>query len=89
MYAAGLPVLAALELGVQTLQWAGQASEHDGVVARHLARVLCGGELSLGQWVTEQHILDLERDAFLALLREPKTMERIQAFLTTGKVLRN
>ena len=89
VYAAGLPVLAALELGVQTLQWAGQAGEHDGVVARHLARVLCGGELSLGQWVTEQHILDLERDAFLALLREPRTMERIQGFLMTGKVIRN
>ncbi|MDF2745572.1 MAG: 3-hydroxyacyl-CoA dehydrogenase, binding domain, partial [Actinomycetia bacterium] len=73
VYAAGLPALAALELGVQTLQWAGQASEHDGVVARHLARVLCGGELSLGQWVTEQHILDLEMEAFLALLREPRT----------------
>jgi 3-hydroxyacyl-CoA dehydrogenase len=89
VYAAGRTTLAALELGVQTLQWAGQASEHDGVVARHLARVLCGGELSLGQWVSEQHILDLERDAFLALLREPKTMERIQGFLTTGKVVRN
>ena len=89
IYAAGRPVLAALELGVQTLQWAGQASEHDGVVARHLARVLCGGELSLGQWVTEQHILDLEREAFLALLREPRTMERIQGFLMTGKVIRN
>jgi 3-hydroxyacyl-CoA dehydrogenase len=89
VYAAGLPVLAALEMGVQTLQWAGQASEHDGVVARHLARVLCGGELSLGQWVAEQHILDLERDAFLALLGEPRTMERIQGFLTTGKVIRN
>ena len=59
------------------------------MVARHLARVLCGGELSLGQWVTEQHILDLERDAFLALLREPKTMERIQGFLMTRKVIRN
>jgi 3-hydroxyacyl-CoA dehydrogenase len=89
VYAAGLPVLAALELGVQTLQWAGQASEHDGVVARHLARVLCGGELSLGQWVSEQHILDLELEAFLALLEEPKTMERIQGFLMTGKVVRN
>jgi 3-hydroxyacyl-CoA dehydrogenase len=89
VYAAGRPVLAALELGVQTLQWAGQASEHDGVVARQLARVLCGGELSLGQWVTEQHILDLERDAFLALLKEPKTMERIQGFLMTRKVIRN
>jgi 3-hydroxyacyl-CoA dehydrogenase len=89
VYAAGRPVLAALELAVQTLQWAGQAGEHDGVVARHLAGVLCGGELSLGQWVPEQHILDLEREAFLALLREPRTMERIQAFLTTGKVIRN
>jgi 3-hydroxyacyl-CoA dehydrogenase len=89
VYAAGLPVLAALEMGVQTLQWAGQASEHDGVVARHLARVLCGGELSLGQWVGEQHLLDLEREAFLALLKEPKTMERIQGFLMTRKVIRN
>jgi 3-hydroxyacyl-CoA dehydrogenase len=89
VYAAGRPVLAALELAVQTLQWAGQAGEHDGVVARQLARVLCGGELSLGQWVTEQHILDLEREASLALLREPRTMERIQAFLTTGKAIRN
>jgi 3-hydroxyacyl-CoA dehydrogenase len=77
VYAAGRPVLAALELAVQTLQWAGQAGPHDGVVARQLARVLCGGELSLGQWVPEQHILDLEREAFLALLREPRTMERI------------
>jgi 3-hydroxyacyl-CoA dehydrogenase len=89
VYAAGLPVLAALEMGVQTLEWAGQASEHDGVVARHLARVLCGGELSLGQWVGEQHLLDLEREAFLALLKEPKTMERIQGFLMTRKVIRN
>ena len=89
VYAAGLPTLAALEMGVQTLQWAGQASEHDGVIARHLAGVLCGGELSLAQWVTEQHLLDLELEAFLALLHEPKTMERIQALLTTGKPLRN
>jgi 3-hydroxyacyl-CoA dehydrogenase len=89
VYAAGLPTLAALELGVQTLQWAGQASGHDGVIARHLARVLCGGELSQPQWVAEQHVLDLEREAFLALLHEPKTMERIQGFLTTGKPLRN
>jgi 3-hydroxyacyl-CoA dehydrogenase len=89
VYAAGLPTLAALEMGVQTLQWAGQASEHDGAIARRLARVLCGGELSLPQWVGEQHILDLEREAFLALLHEPKTMERIQAMLMTGKPLRN
>jgi 3-hydroxyacyl-CoA dehydrogenase len=89
VYAAGLPTLAALEMGVQTLQWAGQASEHDGVIARRLARVLCGGELSQPQWVTEDHILELEREAFLALLHEPKTMERIQGLLTTGKPVRN
>jgi 3-hydroxyacyl-CoA dehydrogenase len=89
VYAAGLPTLAALEMGVQTLQWAGQASEHDGVIARRLARVLCGGELSQPQWVAEEHVLELEREAFLALLHEPKTMERIQALLTTGKPLRN
>jgi 3-hydroxyacyl-CoA dehydrogenase len=89
VYAAGLPTLAALEMGVQTLQWAGQASEYDGVIARHLARVLCGGELSQPQWVAEAHILELEREAFLALLHEPKTMERIQGLLTTGKPVRN
>jgi len=89
VYAAGLPALAALELGVQTLQWAGQASDHDGVIARRLAKVLCGGELSQPQWVAEEHILELEREAFLTLLHEPKTMERIQGLLTTGKPLRN
>jgi len=89
VYAAGRPVLAALEIGVQTLVWAGQASEHDALIGRKLARVLCGGELSAPQWVAEDHILALEREAFLELLREPKTMERIQAMLTTGKPLRN
>jgi 3-hydroxyacyl-CoA dehydrogenase len=89
VYAGGLPVLAALEIGLQTLVWAGQASEHDVVIGRKLARVLCGGELSAGQWVGEDHVLALEREAFLELLHEPKTMERIQAMLTTGKPLRN
>jgi 3-hydroxyacyl-CoA dehydrogenase len=89
VYAAGLPVLAALEIGLQTLVWAGQASEHDALIGRKLARVLCGGELSAAQWVGEDHVLALEREAFLELLHEPKTMERIQAMLTTGKPLRN
>ena len=89
VYAGGRPLLAALEIGVQTLVWAGQASEHDALIGRTLARVLCGGELSAPQWVTEDHILALERQAFLELLHEPKTMERIQAMLTTGKPLRN
>jgi 3-hydroxyacyl-CoA dehydrogenase len=89
MYAAGAPVLAALELGVQSLKWGGEASEHDGEVGRALARVLCGGELSAPQWVGEQHFLDLEREEFLALATTQPTLERIQAMLTTGKPLRN
>jgi 3-hydroxyacyl-CoA dehydrogenase len=89
MFAAGAPVLAALELGVQTLQWAGQASEHDGVVGRVLARVVCGGEAPVPRWVSEDHFLELEREAFVHLVTQPKTLERIQAMLTTGKPLRN
>lgn len=89
IYAAGLPTLAALELGVRTMQWSGLASEHDVLIGTRLARVLCGGELSEPQWVDEEHILALEREAFVDLLHEQKTMERIQYLLTTGKPLRN
>jgi 3-hydroxyacyl-CoA dehydrogenase len=89
IYAAGLPTLAALEIGVRTLQWSGFASEHDMLIGGRLARVLCGGELSEPQWVDEEHILALEREAFVDLLHEQKTMERIQHLLTTGKPLRN
>jgi 3-hydroxyacyl-CoA dehydrogenase len=89
VYAAGLPTLAALEMGVRTMQWSGLASEHDVLIGSRLARVLCGGDLSEPQWVDDEHILALEREAFVDLLREPKTMERIQHLLTTGKPLRN
>jgi 3-hydroxyacyl-CoA dehydrogenase len=89
VYAAGLPTLAALEMGIRTMQWSGLASEHDVLIGSRLARVLCGGELSAAQWVDEDRILELEREAFVDLLREPRTMERIQHLLTTGKPLRN
>ncbi|HKE99567.1 MAG TPA: 3-hydroxyacyl-CoA dehydrogenase/enoyl-CoA hydratase family protein [Actinomycetes bacterium] len=89
VFAAGAPTLAALELGVQTLQWAGRASGHDGVIGRALARVLCGGELSAPQWVSEQHILDLELEAFSALAVQQPTLDRIQHMLTTRTPLRN
>ena len=59
------------------------------MIGRALARVLTGGELSTPQWVGEQHLLDLERAAFLELVTRPRTLERIQAMLTTGKPLRN
>ncbi len=89
IYAGGKTLLAALEIGVRQLQWARYATEYDGVVGGHLARVLCGGELSTPQWVTEDYMLKLEREAFLSLLHNEQTLERIQAMLTTGKPLRN
>jgi 3-hydroxyacyl-CoA dehydrogenase len=89
VYAGGKTLLAALEIGVRQMQWARYATEYDGVVGGHLARVLCGGELSTPQWVTEDYMLQLEREAFLSLLHNEQTLERIQAMLTTGKPLRN
>jgi 3-hydroxyacyl-CoA dehydrogenase len=89
VYAAGLPTLAALEMGVRTLGWSCFASDHDMLIGAKLARVLCGGELSAPQWVEEEHLLALERQAFVELLHEQATMERIQYMLTVGKPLRN
>jgi 3-hydroxyacyl-CoA dehydrogenase len=65
------------------------ASEYDGVVARKLANILAGGALSAPQWVSEQYLLDLEREAFVSLCGERKTQERIAHTLKTGKPLRN
>jgi 3-hydroxyacyl-CoA dehydrogenase len=89
VYAAGKTARAALEVGVKTLQWGRYASEYDGVVAGHAARVLTGGDLSLPQWVSEEYLLKLEREAFLDLLKNEKTQERIAHMLETGKPLRN
>ena len=65
------------------------ASEHDIKIAKKIAWVLCGGDLSEPQKVTEHYLLDLEREAFLSLVGEKKTMERIQYMLENGKPLRN
>lgn len=64
-------------------------SEHDQKISQKLAYVLCGGDLSSYTFVSEQYLLDLEREAFLSLCGERKTLERIQSILTTGKPLRN
>ncbi len=88
-YAAGRDALAALRLAVYQMHEGGYASDHDAKIANKLAYVLCGGELSSPQWVDEQYILDLEREAFLSLCGEPKTLERIWHMLQTGKPLRN
>ena len=83
---AGLgPLLA----GIHAMKTAGYATEHDALVARKLAYVMCGGDLSESTKVSEQYLLDLEREAFLSLCGEKKTLERIQSVLTTGRPIRN
>jgi len=78
-----------LEQQVEGMLLTGAISEHDAVVGRHLARVLTGGECSPVTPITEQQVLDLEREAFLSLCGMEKTQERMQAILMTGKPLRN
>jgi 3-hydroxyacyl-CoA dehydrogenase len=85
----GASLGAALKLGVHLAWRAGRASDHDALIARKLANVFAGGDLPHATTVTEQHLLDLEREAFLSLLGERKTLERIQHTLKTGKPLRN
>jgi len=84
----GEGVMAALTLGVHLAWRAGQIGDHDAVVGRALARVLAGGSLPHQTMVGEQYLLDLEREAFLKLCGERKTLERIQHTLKTGKPLR-
>ena len=87
--AGGDTVLAPLKLGIHLAWRAGRISEHDALVGRRLATVMAGGALPHASTITEQEFLDLEREAFLSLLGEPKTLERIQHTLKTGKPLRN
>jgi 3-hydroxyacyl-CoA dehydrogenase len=67
----------------------GYVSEYDAHVARKLAHILAGGSLSAPQMVSEQYLLDLEREAFVSLCGERKTQQRIAHTLKTGKPLRN
>ena len=80
---------ATLKMGIHLAREGGYISEYDAVIGEKLAHVLSGGRLAGGQTVSEQHLLDLEREAFLSLCGQPKTQERIQAMLKTGKTLRN
>jgi len=81
--------LAVFKLILYQMRLAGQISEHDEKIGRKLAHVLCGGDLTSLHFVSEQYFLDLEREAFLSLCGERKTLERIQHMLQTGKPLRN
>ncbi len=85
----GVPIEAALKLGVHLARRAERISDHDAVVGRKLAHVLAGGSLPQATTVGEQYLLDLEREAFLSLCGERKTLERIAHTLKTGKPLRN
>ena len=86
----GDSVRAALTLGVHLARRAGRISDHDALIGRHVASVLAGGaDLPHETTVSEQYLLDLEREAFVSLCGEPKTLERIQHTLKTGKTLRN
>jgi 3-hydroxyacyl-CoA dehydrogenase len=85
----GEGVLAALKLGVHLAWRAGRASDHDKLIGMKLAHIFGGGTLPHVATVSEQYLLDLEREAFLSLLGERKTLDRIQHTLKTGKALRN
>ena len=85
----GEQFLSAAKMMIHLLQRGGYASAHDAHVARKLANILAGGSLSAPQMVSEQYVLDLEREAFVSLCGEKKTQERIAHTLKTGKPLRN
>jgi 3-hydroxyacyl-CoA dehydrogenase len=85
----GRSALGSLLAGINGMQRAGYATAHDALVARKLAYVMCGGDLSEQSFVSEQYLLDLEREAFLSLCGERKTLERLQSVLKTGKPVRN
>jgi 3-hydroxyacyl-CoA dehydrogenase len=81
--------MATFSAGIYAMKLAGRISDHDQKVVEKLSYVINGGDLSYPQLVSEQYLLDLEREAFLSLTGERKTLERIQSLLTGGKVIRN
>jgi 3-hydroxyacyl-CoA dehydrogenase len=86
--ALGRPALATFKMMVHNGRRSGQVSEHDALLATHVATILCGGDRAPGV-ASEQDFLDLEREAFLSLLGTPRTRERIQHMLKHGRPLRN
>ncbi len=88
--ALGQPAFTKMKLGLHLMRRAEYISDYDVVVGTHLAKVLCGGgEFTSPQFVSEQFLLDLEREAFVSLCGQKKTLERIQYMLKKGKPLRN
>jgi len=85
----GRSALGSFNVAIDSMMRASYISAHDALITRKLAYVICGGDLTSPQLVSEQYLLDLEREAFLSLLGEKKTLERVQHILQTGKPLRN
>jgi 3-hydroxyacyl-CoA dehydrogenase len=87
--APGESILATLKMGIHIMRCGEFISDHEVKIASKVAHVLCGGEVNPGTLVSEQYLLDLEREAFISLAGEKKTQERIQFTLKTGKTFRN
>ena len=85
----GKQALGMLYVGVDSLRAGDYISDHDKKIANKIAYVLCGGDLSQPTKVSEQYLLELEREAFISLCGERKTLERMQYMLRNGKPLRN
>ncbi|MBB6326490.1 3-hydroxyacyl-CoA dehydrogenase [Algoriphagus iocasae] len=85
----GKTSLALFDAGITGMQYGAYISDHDAKIARKLAWVMSGGDLSSPTEVSERYLLDLEREAFLSLTGEKKTLERIHSILFKGKPLRN
>jgi len=85
----GKKALGLAYLGANSMLSGNYISEHDAKISQKLAWVLCGGDLSSPTLVSEQYLLDLEREAFLSLCGEKKTLERLQSIISGGKILRN
>jgi 3-hydroxyacyl-CoA dehydrogenase len=86
---AGDTGVATLKMMLVNMKEGGFISEHDYDISSRIAQILCGGEVEPGSLVDEKWLLDLERKHFVELAKTPKTQERIEAMLKTGKPLRN
>ena len=89
IFVMGEQAQAAMKLALHMMRRGGFISEHDELIGKKLAHVMSGGDLNHSTYVSEQYLLDLEREAFVSLCGERKTQERIAAMLKTGKPLRN
>ncbi len=87
--AAGRDVARTIQTRIWSMQEGKYASEHDALIGNHVVNILCGGDVPAGTELTEQHYLDLEKEAFLSLCGTEKTQSRMQSLLMTGKPLRN